>query len=210
MRFRLFPRDEGFYDLFDDGAANLLAAARMLRDLLDDLDDLDDGTGRLRAIKELEQHGDELTTTILRRLHSSFVTPFDREDIHVLTEELDDAVDDIHGAADTLVLHNVRADQIPGEVREMADLLIQAAQETVELIRLLPTLKGMEPHLERIDRLESEADTVYRRCVARLFSGEFKAFAVLRAKDTVEAIEASVNSIENISDVVETILLKHA
>ncbi|MCL4292102.1 MAG: DUF47 family protein [Acidimicrobiia bacterium] len=207
MRFRLIPRDEGFYDLFDEAAANLLDSARLLRVLLDDFGD---GSEHLKRIKEHEQRGDDLTSTILRRLHSSFVTPFDREDIHVLTEELDDAVDDIHGAADTLVLHNVRADQIPAEVPEMVDLLIQAAEETVELIQLLPTLKGMEPHLERIDQLESAADTVYRRCVARLFSGEFKAFAVLRAKDTVEAIEASVNSIENISDVVETILLKHA
>jgi len=207
MRFRLIPRDEGFYDLFDDAASNLLDTARLLRGLLDELGD---GSVLLKRIKEHEQRGDKLTGTILRRLHSSFVTPFDREDIHVLTEELDDAVDDIHGAADTLVLHNVRADQIPDEVREMVDLLIEAAEETVDLIQLLPTLKGMEPHLERIDQLESAADTAYRRCVARLFSGEFKAFAVLRAKDTVEAIEASVNSIENISDVVETILLKHA
>ncbi len=207
MRFRLIPRDEGFYELFDEAASNLLDSAGLLRTLLADLDD---GSALLKRIKEHEQRGDELTDTLLRRLHSSFVTPFDREDIHQLAEELDDAVDDIHGAADTLVLHKVRSDQIPEEVHEMVDLLIEAAEETVDLVHRLPTLKGMEPHLERIDKLESAADAVYRRCVARLFSGEFKAFAVLRAKDTVEAIEASVNSIENISDVVETILLKHA
>ncbi len=140
MRYRLIPRDEGFYDLFDDAASNLLDTARLLRGLLDELGD---GSVLLKRIKEHEQRGDKLTGTILRRLHSSFVTPFDREDIHVLTEELDDAVDDIHGAADTLVLHNVRADQIPDEVREMVDLLIEAAEETVDLIQLLPTLKGM-------------------------------------------------------------------
>jgi len=207
MRFRLIPRDEGFYELFDEAASNLLDSAGLLRTLLADLDD---GSALLKRIKEHEQRGDELTDTLLRRLHSSFVTPFDREDIHQLAEELDDAVDDIHGAADTLVLHKVRSDQIPEEVHEMVDLLIEAAEETVDLVHRLHTLKGMEPHLERIDKLESAADAVYRRCVARLFSGEFKAFAVLRAKDTVEAIEASVNSIENISDVVETILLKHA
>lgn len=205
MRFKLIPTDEGFYPLFSEAAENLVESARLLRSLLEDFDA---GDEMLRLIVERERHGDELTRTILHRVNGTFVPPFDREDIHLLTEKLDDAVDDIQAAADLLILHNV--EQPLPEMREMADILVAAGEATVSLIGKLETLRDTEPDLERIDQLESVADRVYRRCVARLFSGEFKAFAVLRSKDIVEALEAAVNGIEDIGDVVETIVLKHA
>lgn len=205
MRFRLVPRDEGFYPLFNDAARNLADSARLLRELVDSFPD---GEKSLKRINECERRGDELTREILRRLHSSFVTPFDREDIHALTEELDDAVDDIQAAADLLILHNV--DKPLPEMRDLADILVQAAETNCLLVAKLPTLRGLDRELEEIDQLETAADKVYRRSVAHLFSGEFKAFAVLKWKDVVDAVEGSVNSIENISDIVESIALKHA
>ena len=205
MRFRLVPRDEGFYPLFNEAAGNLAESARLLRALVDEFPD---GAKSLKLISECERRGDELTRAILRRLNTSFVTPFDREDIHALTENLDDAVDDIHAAADLLILHNV--DKPFPEMRDLADILVQAAETNCLLVAKLPTLRGLERELEEIDQLETAADKLYRRSVAQLFSGKFKAFAVLKWKDVVEAIEGSVNSIENISDVVESIALKHA
>jgi len=203
VRFRLVPRDEGFYPLFNEAAQNLADSAELLRNLLD-FSDVDEN---LKRIIECERRGDELTRAILVRLNSSFVTPFDREDIHALTEELDDAVDDIQAAADLLILHNVEK-PLP-EMRELADILVQAAETTSLLIAKLPTLRGLDRELEEVDQLESAADKVYRRSVAKLFSGKYKAFEVLKSKDIVEAIEGSVNSIENISDIVESIALKH-
>jgi uncharacterized protein len=218
LRFRLVPRDEGFYLLFNDAAQNLAEAAGHLRQLLDDYAGESAATRdlvtnrdiekKINLITDCERRGDELTRDILRRLNSSFVTPFDREDIHALTEELDDVVDDMAAAADLLVLH--RVEKALPEICELGDTLVRAAEAVVALIAKLPKLRGLEPELEAIDRLESEADRVYRRAVAHLFSGEFKAFAVLRWKDVVEAIERSVNSIENISDIVESVALKHA
>ena len=205
MRFRLVPRDEGFYPLFNEAAGNLAESARQLRELVDAFPD---GEKTLKRINECERRGDELTREILRRLNTSFVTPFDREDIHTLTEELDDAVDDIQAAADLLILHNV--DKPFPEMRDLADILVQAAETNCLLVAKLPTLRGLERELEEIDQLETAADKLYRRSVAQLFSGKFKAFAVLKWKDVVEAIEGSVNSIENISDIVESIALKHA
>jgi predicted phosphate transport protein (TIGR00153 family) len=205
MRFRLVPRDEGFYVLFNEAAENLAESARLLRDLLDDPSNAE---VTVAAINACERRGDELTRTVLRRLNASFVTPFDREDIHALTEEIDDVVDDIHAAADLLVLHGV--DEALPEMRDIARILVRAAETNVQLIAKLPSLRNVEGDLEEIDRLESEADHVYRRSVARLFSGEYKAFAVLKWKDVVEALEGSVNAIENISDIVESIVLKHA
>ena len=215
MRFRLIPRDDGFYALFNEAAENVAECARRFRSLLDRFADdfVADPKGRdlekiVNEIADCEQRGDELTRTVLRRLNSSFVTPFDREDIHALTEELDDVVDEMQAAAELLVLHRVEK-PLP-EVRDLADILVKAAEANVALIAKLPSLRGVEPELEAIGALESEGDRIYRRLVAHLFSGEFKAFAVLKWKDIIEAIEKSVNAIENISDIVESIVLKHA
>ena len=205
MRFRLIPTDEGFFPLFDQASANLAEAARLLRDVLNGFE----GThAKHTQIDECERRGDELTRTILRRLDSSFVTPFDREDIHALTEQLDDVVDDIQAVSELLVLHDV--EEPLGEVTEIADILVKAADANVGLISKLAKLKGIEGDLQAIDQLESEADRIYRRSVAHLFSGDFNAFDVLRWKDIVEAIEDAVNKLEGVSDIVESIALKHS
>jgi predicted phosphate transport protein (TIGR00153 family) len=204
VRFRLVPRDEGFFPLFDNAAQNVAECARRLRDLLSDLPD---SLEKRELVRECERLGDEITRSILHRLNSSFVTPFDREDIHTLTEELDDVVDDMEAAADLLTLHRVTK-TLP-EMVAMADVLVEAAEVAVSLIAKLPKLRDLDVDLEAIDKLESKADSLYRQSVARLFSGEFDAFDVLKLKDIVEAIEHSVNAIENISDIVESIALKH-
>lgn len=205
MRFRLVPRDDGFFPLFDQAADNVAESARLLRDLLDEFEDVHAKHAR---IIDCEQRGDELTRTILRRLDSSFVAPFDREDIHALTEQLDDVVDDIQAVSELLLLHDV--EEPLDEVRELADVLVKAADANVALIGKLAKLRGIESELEAVDRLESEADRIYRRTVAHLFSGDFNAFDVLRWKDIVEAIEHSVNKLEGVSDIVEGIALKHS
>ena len=205
MRFRLVPRDDGFFPLFDQAASNLAEGAQLLRDLLDDFEDIHAKHAR---IQDCERKGDAVTQTILRRLDQSFVAPFDREDIHALAEQMDDVVDDIQAASELLLLHDV--DEPLDEVRELGDVLVKAAEANVALIGKLSKLRGIESELQAVDRLESEADRIYRRSVAHLFSGDFNAFDVLRWKDIVEAIEESINGVEKISDVVEGIALKHS
>ena len=204
MRFRLVPRDDGFFPLFDQAAANLAEVARLLRDLIDEFENVH---AKHEAINVCERKGDAVTASILRRLDQSFVAPFDREDIHALTEQMDDVVDDIQAAAELLLLHDVDEPLI--EVRELADVLVKAAEANVALVAKLSKLRGIESELTEVDQLESEADRIYRRSVAHLFSGDFNAFDVLRWKDIVEAIEESVNGIEKIGDIVESIALKH-
>jgi predicted phosphate transport protein (TIGR00153 family) len=205
VRFRLVPRDDGFFPLFDQQAANVAEGAHLLRDLLNDFEDVHAKHAR---IQECERRGDSVTDTILRRLDQSFVAPFDREDIHALAEQMDDVVDDIEAVSDLLLLHDV--DEPLEEIREMGDILVKAAEANVALVGKLSKLRGIEPELQAVDRLESEADRIYRRSVARLFSGDFNAFDVLRWKDIVEAIEESINGVEKISDVIEGIALKHS
>jgi predicted phosphate transport protein (TIGR00153 family) len=203
VRFRLLPTDDKFFPLFDDAAANAVECARRLRDVI--AHDSPDGH---EGIKDCERRGDEITRAILQRLNSTFVTPFDREDIHALAEELDDVVDDIHTVSELLLLTKPTV-SLP-EMHEQADLLVRMAEENVTLIERLESMKGVQTHLDAIDRLESEGDAVYRRILARLYSGELDALEVLRLKGIVEALEDALNTIEDISDVVESIVLKHA
>ncbi len=204
MRFRLVPTDDRFYALFSESARNAEECARRLRDVLADPAS-GDGFGR---VVESERRGDELTAQILHRLDTSFVTPFDREDIHALAEELDDVVDDMHSVAALMQVVNL-TETLP-ELVEQADVLVKMAGATVELIDRLESMKDAKPLLEAIDQLESEGDRVYRRTLARLFSGEFDALDVLKWKDLVTAMEAAINTLEDISDVVESIIFKHA
>lgn len=205
MRFRLVPTDDRFFDLFNQSAGNVEECARRLHTFLADPTDPEAKHAR---VMECERRGDELTAAILHRLDTTFVTPFDREDIHALAEELDDVVDDIHAVS--ALLHLIpMGDMIP-EVIEQADVLVRMVVENVKLIQRLQSMKEAKPLLESIDRLESEGDAVYRRVVARLFSGEFEALDVLKWKDIVQAMEAALNTLEDISDVVESIILKHA
>lgn len=204
MKFRLLPTDDGFFALFGSAATNVADCARKLDALLAD------PTNRslLDEVVAFERKGDEITSQILARLDTSFVTPFDREDIHALAEELDDIVDDILAVARRIDVMGVTS-TIP-ELTEQSQLMIKLGDECASLVALLDSMKGLAPHLDAIDRLESEADTVYNRALGHLFSGEFEALDVIRWKDLVEAMESAINTFEDISDVVESIVLKHA
>ena len=204
MRFRLLPTDDRFFQLFDEASANALECARQLRDLLSD----DADTASHGGVVTCEARGDELTKAILNRLNTSFVTPLDREDIHALAEELDDVVDDMLAVAARVRL-TVHSAAIP-ELKQQADILVRMAEENVSLMKKLPSMKGTQEHLNAIDAMESEGDAVYRHALGRLFSGEYDALDVLRWKDIIEAMEAALNTLEDVSNVVESIVLKHA
>ena len=159
-------------------------------------------------VQDCERRGDQFTTDILHRLDTTFVTPFDREDIHALAEELDDVVDDIYQVAALLRVLGVK--EILPELVEQAQVLVKMAKETTLLIDRLESMNDTKGLLDSIDRLESDGDAVYRRALGRLFSGEFDALDVIKWKDIVSAMEGALNTLEDIGDVVESIILKHA
>jgi predicted phosphate transport protein (TIGR00153 family) len=204
-RFRLVPTDEGFFELFEAAAANARDCADELNKLTASLSDLDH---HYDEIKGFERRGDEITRDLLRRLDASFVTPYDREDIHALAEELDDVVDDMFAAAS--LIHLVRVDKALPELAELGDVLVAMADEMVALIGCLRSGDGARHLLERIERLERQGDFIFRRGMGRLFSGDYDALEVIKWKDIVEAMERSLNAIEDVSDVVESILVKNS
>jgi hypothetical protein len=205
VRFRVIPSDEGFYELFVQAARNNHRAAELLRDLFLNFADRERYRERVR---QAEHEGDEITHQVMRRINTTFVTPFDREDIHRLASDLDDVLDHIDAAADFVVLHDI-AEPLP-ECAKQADVLVRAAAVAHEALERLHTLKGLSDYWVEINRLENEGDSIYRRTVAHLFSGDFKGLEVLKHRDVIEEIEAAIDSLEDVANVIESIVLKHA
>jgi uncharacterized protein Yka (UPF0111/DUF47 family) len=144
----------------------------------------------------------------MRELNTSFVTPFDREDIHQLASGLDDILDGIEAVADMFVLHHIK--QPLPEMRQQADVLHRAAEELRQAMGHLRNLRGLEEHWVEINRLENEGDRVYRKTVAALFSGDYKAMDVLKWKDIVDQLEGAIDGCEDVANILESIVLKHA
>ena len=205
MRFRLIPRDESFYPLFAQQADYIASTAAALAALASNLPVSEAG---VTAILDAERAGDEVTRKIRNLLETSIVTPFDREDIQELSNHLDDVLDEMRAVADHLRMHNVQT-MIPG-VTDQFNLLVRAADANKVLVSRLHNLKGVAEVGDEIERLESEADGTYRRVVAELFSGQHDALEILRWKNIVEAIESTIDAIEDASDVVQAIGVKHA
>jgi uncharacterized protein len=205
LRLRVLPREESFYDLFEKAAANLSEGARLMSKLLTDFHDPESSHAE---ISQREHEGDEITHQIIRALNTTFVTPFDREDIHRLASGLDDVMDAIEAVADMLVLH--RIEQVLPEMRQQAEVLSKAADEVQQAMAELRGFAGLDRHWVEINRLENEGDRVYRKTVAKLFSGEYKAMDVLKWKDLVDQLEAAIDGCEDVANTLESIVLKHA
>ncbi|HEX6677394.1 MAG TPA: DUF47 family protein [Actinomycetes bacterium] len=209
MKLRIFPREETFFDLFDAAADSVASAASLLRDMVDDFVDPE---MKAKRLTEQEHEGDRVTHAILSRLNSTFVTPFDREDIYDLATQLDDVTDAIEAAADMLVLHKV-VEPIEA-VREQARLLDEASKETAKGLRHLRKLaqEELRSYWIRINELENRADRLYRRARAELYSfeAEHPARYLLIWKDIIEQLEEAMDALEHVAHTVESIVLKHA
>jgi predicted phosphate transport protein (TIGR00153 family) len=205
LRMRLIPRDETFFQLFVNQAKNIETAAGVLFDLIDNFDDAPAKAARMR---DLEHEGDEMTHDIMRRLNTVFVTPLDHEDIHELATTLDDVIDHMEAAADLFILHKIEA-PLPG-MKAQAEVLVRASRTTREALETLPRYKLLGPFAIEVDRLENEGDRVYRQAIADLFGGDHRAMDVLKWRDIIDEMEAAIDRLEDVSDVLEGISLKHA
>ncbi|MGQ0669222.1 MAG: DUF47 domain-containing protein [Actinomycetota bacterium] len=205
LRFRLVPRDESFFELFVRQATNIEKAADALHDLVSAYHDTARKAERLR---DLEHEGDEITHEIMRRLNTVFVTPLDHDDIHKLTSTLDDVLDHMEAAADLFVLHKIES-PLP-EMKAQADVIVRATRATREGLATLPKYAQLSEYWVEINRLENEGDRIYRRAVADLFGGDYKAMDVLKWKDIIDELEAAIDRIEDVADCLEAIALKHA
>lgn len=204
-RIRLVPQTREFYGLFDRSAANLVATAGLLLDLLENFPERRD---LVAEIKEHEHEGDRATQELVRLLHKTFVTPFDREDIYNLATALDDVCDFIDEAADELNLYAL--DEVPPETIEQARVIFGAVGRLADAIGGLEGLKqsGHE-HIAEVHALEDEGDRIVRAALARLFSGGLDPLVVIRWKAVLEHLEAAVDSCQKVAHVLESVYLKN-
>ncbi len=205
LRLRLIPRDAHFYDLFVNDAANMVRTARLLEAMMRDYDQLEQ---RARDIRDAEHAGDEITHDIGHRVEHTFVTPFDREDIIALISGLDDVVDFIEEVADTFVLYRITA---PTETAiRQASIVVAQTEQLHEALVNLRNFKGIERHWIEVHRLENEGDQVARAAIADLFSHGSDPIEIIKWKDVYGLLETTIDKCEDVANVIERIVVKHA
>ena len=206
MRLRLTPKETSFYDLFAQAADNLVVGAALLAELLGA--DKAERVVIAERMRDAEHASDEITHGIYRQLNSSFITPFDREDIYKLASLLDDVMDEMDAAADLVSLYQI--DALPAGVADQVDVLVRAADLTAEAMPRLRTMKDLQDYWIEINRLENQADQVHRRLLAHLFSGEYDAITVLKLKEVIETLEQAADAFEHVANTIETIAVKES
>ena len=205
MRFRIRPVETSFYDLFTEMANHLVHGANLLSQMLDS------GTDKAalgEQMREAEHQADETTHKIVKRVNSTFVTPFDREDIYRLASSLDDVMDFMEETVDLIGLYEIG--ELPSQFAAQVEVLQRACQLTAEAMPRLRTMKDLEEYWIEINRLENQGDRSYRRILADLFSGSYKSLEVLKLKDVVDSLEHAIDALESVANTVEQIAVKES
>lgn len=205
MRWFL-PKNDDFLFLFDKAAENVVKGVTLFRELLDHPGEY---SPMVERIKEAEHEGDRYTHQTFAKLNTSFITPFDREDIHTLIARLDDILDATDAAAQRMVLY--RINEIPRHLIRLADILVLAASEVHRAVVALHDAKRLKEAIEtcvEINRLENDADVLHREALAELFTNCTDAITIIKLKDMYSFLEEATDRCEDVANVIETIVIK--
>ena len=208
MRFKLRPSDDTFYEYFSKAAANLVRGTALLTELALPGADVMSISERL---VEVEHDSDAITHELYNKINTSFITPFDREDIYRLGSQLDDIMDHLEAVGSLLYLYGLtKLPALPREVHEIVNVLDQQARLTADAMPRLKTMKDLKEYWVECNRLENEGDRAYRMLLVRLFSGEYDALTVLKMKEVADELEAACDAFEHVANTVETIAVKES
>ena len=206
---KLMPRSDDFFSDFEAQAAATVEGAKLLRDLLEDFTDV---PRKCQAIKEVEHRGDDITHRAFARLHTQFITPFDRAEIHRLLSRIDDVLDLADAAAERLGLYGVT--EVLPEARELAVVFVAQTQKMEEAVRGLRNLKKNTRMIldacKEMNVLENQADTLTRRTMAKLFTAGNDPLHVMKWKEIIDLIEDATDRAEDVANVIEGVVLEHA
>jgi predicted phosphate transport protein (TIGR00153 family) len=205
MGFSLLPKEEQYFSFFSQMTSYIYDAARALVEMLGD--NGGDYSEHLKRIKAIEHACDDLTHSISTRLNKSFITPFDREDIYLLSGALDDIVDLIDDAARAMVMYDVH--ESTPDARRFADVIQRMAVQLHEVVSMLAKPNGINPRLVELHRLENEGDEIYHKAIAELFHNATDPLTVIKWKDIYEKLEAAVDRCENVANIIESVIIKH-
>ena len=205
MAFRLIPREERFFDDFVALAVQIRKGAGLLEEMLAPDRPIWD---KADEIKEVEHKCDFITHEVIQRLHRTFVTPLDREDIHTLARTLDDVMDAIDASAAVVRLYQI--DRVRPDARELARLVAISAEQVVIAMKALERRHGVSEPAVEINRLENEADRAHQNAVRRLFEEEQNPVAIIKWKEILDFLEAATDRCEDVANVLEGVVVKHA
>jgi uncharacterized protein len=208
VKFSLRPTEGAFYEYFSRAAANLVRGTELLTELALPEADVQSVSERL---VEVEHDSDTITHELYKKINSTFITPFDREDIYRLGSQLDDVMDHLEAVGSLIYLYGLtQLPALPREMHELIDVLDQQAKLTAESMPRLRALKDLEDYWVEINRLENDGDRAYRMLLVRLFSGEYDALTVLKMKEVADEMEAACDAFEHVANIVETIAVKES
>jgi predicted phosphate transport protein (TIGR00153 family) len=202
---RLIPRETKFFRMFSDVSENLTQGARLLHDILKNPAGME---SRLQKLQEIEHRGDEMTHDIITTLNQTFITPFDREDIHRLTSSLDDVLDFVNAAGVRLKLYKINTP--PPAAADLAALIVQQSEELSRGVSLLENNRMVLEHCVEVNRIENEADRVSRKAIAELFDQERDPIQLIKIKELYEVLESATDKAEDAANVLEAVTLKSA
>lgn len=203
---RLIPRETKFYDMFVEMAQNLIAGARLMKALLENFQDV---PAQVAKLKDIEHHGDDMMHALMTKLNQTFITPFDREDIHRLASSIDDVLDLLNAAGDRIMVYKIKA--VPKESAQLAGLILQQSEELERaLAKLEKNQQSVMQHCVEINRLENEADRVTREAVGGLFDVEKDPINLIKIKELYEVLELATDKAEDAANVIESVILKSA
>jgi uncharacterized protein len=204
-RFRLIPREEKFYEDFVAMGDNIIAAAKLLEDMMQTDPP---AVTKTEEIKEIEHRCDFLTHQVLQRLHQTFVTPIDREDIYALAKALDDVMDAIDASAH--LFGQYRIVQVRDGARKFAHITVIATEQMRVALKNMEAHVAVTPSVVEINRLENEADRLHQTVVTTLFDDEKDPITLIKWKEIFDFMEATIDRIEDVSDVIQGVILKHS
>ena len=206
----LMPKEERFHELFGRDTANLLRSSRLFSEFV--RADLPTRRLRMSELRELEHEGDTITRQIFDALNSSFITPFDREDIRSLATDLDDILDYVEGVAQQLI--NFELAESPEELREFAEILVAMAAEieqVTEYVWNLSRQRELQQSIVRISDLENRADVLYNKVIADLFRPNGRdTLQIMKWKEIYEGLEHACDQCKDYTHVVGNIIVKNA
>ena len=208
MLRKLMPRENDFFDYFERHAATTLTGCRELLDLAIAGSEFE---ARAKRIKDLEHEADSITHDCVEALHKTFITPLDRDDIHMLISRMDDIMDFVETVSDLCVLYNI--DRMTPDARELAEVLVESTEQLEAAVKGLRDMRNARAITERcidVNRLENRGDEILRKAVARLFDDEKDPVTIIKWKEIYENLESASDRCEDVANIIEGVILEHS
>lgn len=206
----LVPKDKKFFPLFIDASANLVNCTLEFQKLLNSPND-EDRTALVKNVKKFEKIGDKITVAIFDELNTTFITPFDREDIQKLANRIDNVVDLVNTSAKRIQLYKLT--EIPPVFHQMADLLVRASKEidiVVSGLNRMQKTNGFKENCILIGELENESDALNYSFLSEIFDNETNAISLIKKRDVLNSLEKAMDRCEDVADILNTIMVKYA